>query len=163
MRYRFASLSLILVLCSSTPLLAQAVTGHYITSAATTDTTMLADGSSLVRQQYPMASFTDAGTGLFGNVQNRCSAWSHVPAGATEDTAAPLAGDCFGLDPDGDAYWFWWRADEGGTEACPTLCGSWSVYHGTGKYAGLKGRGTWRMTTPYADGSSRGTFTFRGM
>lgn len=163
MRSRSASLALVLVLGSGSPLLAQEVTGHYITTAAASDTTMLADGSSLVHGQYPQVVFTDSGTGLFGNAQNYCSSWMHRPAGATEDIAGPFAGNCFGLDQDGDVYWLWWRMDAAGTAACQLACGSWGMYYGTGKYEGMTGTGTWNMATQFADGSNRGTFTYKGM
>lgn len=163
MRYRFASLALVLVLFSSTPLLAQEISGHYVTTAAKSDTTTLADGSTLVHGQYPQVIFTNSGMGPFGNAQNYCSSWMHMAAGATEAAGSDFAGNCFGLDGDGDVYWLWWRLDQAGTAACSTMCGSWGVYKGTGKYKAMTGGGTWKMTTQFPDGSNRGTFTYKGM
>ena len=98
------------------------------------------------------------------NAKNECAAWSvSENADAAEAGESTFAGYCFGLDPEGDAYWFWWRLEATGTDQCPALCGSWGVYRGTGKYERIGGGGTWAAVTLFQDGSNRGVFTYKGM
>jgi hypothetical protein len=160
MLYRVA-FAIVLVAFVAAPAVAQDIEGQYITSAGVVDTTQLPDGQLLVSNQYPMFGLSENAEGLFDNVKSQCSSWSLSEA--EMDAPSALAGSCYGLDAEGDVYWFWWRAEEMGTDACPILCGTWSVYRGTGKYEGMGGKGMWRVVTQFQDGSNRGVFTYKGM
>ena len=46
------------------------------------------------------------------------------------------SGTCQMTDADGDVAWSWWQGNNEG--------GTWVSAHGTGKYEGIKGEGTWK-------------------
>ena len=62
------------------------------------------------------------------------------------------AGYCDNFDKSGDAYWNTWKSAPGGGNI-------WSVYHGTGKFAGMSGGGTSKFIANFPD---RYDITFEG-
>ena len=163
MLIRLALSALVLILCSSSALLAQdEIKGQYVTSAATADTMHLPDGRILTAGRYGQFVFTDDPSGIFNTAKGDCSSWQLTDPSMPDDPGT-FAGHCFNLDADGDANWFWWRMEEAGTEDCPLYCGVWGVSEGTGKFEGMTGGGTWKAKTMFPDGSNRGVFTFKRM
>jgi hypothetical protein len=69
------------------------------------------------------------------------------------------SGSCFVEAEDGQGFSYWWQVEKAGTADCPELCGVWSYFGGYGRFAGLEGTGTWKVTASFGQAGSMGTWT----
>ena len=66
------------------------------------------------------------------------------------------SGDCVATDPDGDKVTMGWKCT-----SCPQAGDIWWT-NGTGKYAGIKGKGTFTQTDAGPPGGNSGWSTWKG-
>ena len=137
------------------------VGGRFASHTISQDQTEMPDGSMMVTIHYHQTAFADDQSHPLDNISNDCVGMLQVSG---EGAAMSASGSCFGIDADGDRVASWWRMDEGGTDDCPVMCGSWGFFAGTGKFEGLEGSGTWEQKTTFANsdtGTWRGSYTMR--
>lgn len=79
----------------------------------------------------------DTGSGFLHAAIVKCSFAGQWKA----DTGARNGGDCVAIDRDGDQLTFVWKCTD-----CDAGKGEFQTTDGTGKYAGIKGRGTFVQT-----------------
>jgi hypothetical protein len=153
MQQRRICASLILLLGAPTALVAQqsgTATGRFGTRNISTQTTELPDGRSIDVNHYHQVTFADDPDHPLNNQTADCVGQFLMSA---DGNPVAASGSCYGKDVDGDGASFWWRMDTAGTADCPTLCGSFGYFAGFGKFAGITGTGTWRVTAPFEEGN----------
>lgn len=154
MRSRLA-LPLVILIGAAAPLSAQAGQGTYMTVPVASDTMAMPDGSMQLLGHYEQIVLANTPTHLMNDTKGKCVGLFRVVDGKP----ASASGICFTQAKDGHGYTLWWEMTEGGTTACPDLCGKWGVYGGYGRFAGVSGGGTWKRNGQFVDGSSSGTWT----
>ncbi len=152
MHKRTTCATLLLLLVAPTMLLAQqgmakGQFGSRITASQTTD---LPDGRSIVVNHYYQATFADNARHPLNNLAADCVGQLLM---SQDGNPLSASGFCFGKDTAGDGLSFSWRMEEAGTSACPALCGTFRLVNGFGKFTGVTGNGSWRVTAPFADGN----------
>lgn len=140
-RFLFRTLS-VFVLASPSSLLAQSGTseGHYSSHTVSEDATEMADGSLAVMFRAVQTTFADDADHPLHNQRADCTGVLRIAADGSDTSGS---GACFSADADQDGVSYWWVVEDGGTEACPGLCGSFSYFGGYGKYEGMTGGGSW--------------------
>lgn len=94
----------------------------------------------------------DAGSGFLHSSVTACTFGGELrKEGVTRN-----GGDCVATDPDGDKAAMAWKCT-----VCPAT-GEFQWTGGTGKYAGIKGRGTYVQTNAGPPGSSGGWSAWKG-
>jgi len=123
--------------------------GRYATHNTMAETTELPDGGSVVVGHFKQFTFADDARHPIDNGAQDCTGVTRLDA---DGNTVSASGSCFGTDEDGDRMSWWWRQEETGTTACPNACGVWGFFAGDGKYEGIKGSGTWKVTARFEDG-----------
>lgn len=124
--------------------------GRYATYTVSDRTTELPGGGSVSISHYHQFVFADDPTHPLDDTNADCVG-QFILSG---DEVVSASGVCYGNDAAGSGFSYWWRMDEGGTEECPDLCGSFGYFDGYGKYDGISGKGTWTRTTVTPQGGS---------
>ncbi len=158
MIHRLTLLFTVLLVATAVSVAAQttgSTTGRYVTNTITEDVQGLPDGSSVILSHYHQNAFAEDTSHPIDNTSATCVGLIKLNADGSPKSGN---GSCFSTDADGDGASFWWRQTAGGTASCPDICGEWGYFDGDGKFAGIKGTGTWQRTTLFPDGSS-GTWT----
>ena len=113
------------------------------------------DGSSTLVMHYSSVTLADDPGHPSADMAADCVGTMRMNADGSFGSGE---GACFGKTADGSTQSYWWKVDAAGTAACPDMCGSWGYFNGTGKDAGIQGKGTWKRTTVIGD-QSWGTWT----
>lgn len=137
------------------PVAAQTGQGTYTIVSLGLDTASMAGDTVTLLNHYRMVTLASAPSFPIHNVKNDCVGMLRT----TGNAVASASGSCFAQSIDGAGYTMWWEMSEGGTGACPDICGRWGVYGGYGRFAGISGGGTWKRDGLFADGTSSGTWT----
>lgn len=125
--------------------------GRWASHFTSVDTVELPGGGSVRVAHSKQFSFADDSGHPSHNTASDCVGVARADADGNVTSAS---GSCFGADGEGNGVSWWWRQDESGTEGCPTACGSWGYFDGSGKYKGISGSGTWVVATSFADGNN---------
>lgn len=102
------------------------------------------DGSTIERSASQGHTVADDPNNPLQLVSFDCNGLYITPAGGSAPTWA--SGHCDGVDRDGHAYTLWWRGDANG--------GEWGFIAGTGKFADVKGGGTYTPAAAWPDGKT---------
>lgn len=153
---RTFALTLIACLLPVAAMAQQESSGMYVTIGPDVEITDLGSGRSTQHATYGQFTTTDDEGDLFANQIGECTGTIFFVG---PDTAGAGAGSCFNRDPEGNAYWFWWRMDESGTERCPISCGTFGVISGVGDFEGVTGTGTWETMAQHSAFVSSGRWT----
>ena len=94
----------------------------------------------------------DAGNGFLHSAAAACT----FSGGFKKDAVTHNGGDCVATDPEGDKIAMAWKCT-----TCPTA-GDFQWTGGTGKYAGIKGRGTYTQVDAGPPGGKSGWSTWKG-
>ena len=138
------------------PLAAQAGQGTFTTVTISADDTVLPDSTVQTLQHYRQITLANTPTFPLHNTKGDCVGQFRVAKGA----AVAGSGSCFVQAMDGqNGFTLWWEMTGAATTACPDLCGSWGVFGGYGRFAGLAGGGNWTRNGQFSDGSASGTWT----
>ena len=115
--------------------------GSYAAVPGASDSYKLADGSTV--EGSPSAGFlvTDDASSPLHLVGMSCAGSSVVNSDGNSSSGG---GHCVIVDQAGDVIWAWWRGDQNG--------GTWGFMGGTGKFAGVKGDGTWMNDREFPGG-----------
>ncbi|MEN8143442.1 MAG: hypothetical protein ABFS14_00695 [Gemmatimonadota bacterium] len=150
MRVSFSLLLSALLMGSPTILLAQSgqAEGQYSSHVVSADTAEMADGSMALMFRGVQSTFADNEDHPLDNQRADCVGHLRISADGSDTSGS---GACFSKDADLDGVSYWWVVEEGGTEACPGLCGSFAYYGGYGKYEGMSGDGSWHRTDIIGD------------
>ncbi|MDH3455535.1 MAG: hypothetical protein OER90_01720 [Gemmatimonadota bacterium] len=152
---RSAFPSLMLVVGLAGPLAAQSGTGTFSTIPMASDTIAMPDGAAHIMNHYQQITLANSATYPIHNTKLDCVAMFRIVG----DMPQAGSGSCFGQSLDGHGYTMWWQMTEVATSACPDACGTWGVYGGYGRFAGMTGGGNWKRNGQFMDGSSSGTWT----
>ena len=134
----------------------QESSGMYVSLAPDFETTELEGGRTLQHGPYHQFTTTADESDLFANQLGRCSGTAYYSSSGVPEAGA---GICYNQDPEGNAYWFWWRIEESATEKCPMACGTFGIIDGIGEFAGVSGTGRFEMMAQYPDTSNVGRWT----
>jgi hypothetical protein len=132
--------------------------GRYATFNDDVDEMEMPDGGTMVLMHYRETVFADASDNPLDGLPADCvGQFLSGPDGGMR----AASGTCFGHDGKGNGVSYWFRMDAAGTADCPDMCGSYGYFAGYGKYAGIRGQGTWRRESTTATGghgSWKGTY-----
>lgn len=136
---------------SPSVLFAQSATSRYVVTGINSTVTEMPDGTTVDESTYLQVGMTDAPDfPYYNDIIFECT--GKAVAGA-DGALISSDGMCRGVSSEGDFASFWWRADEAGTDSCPTQCGTWGSVNGTGKYKDKEVSGTWKGVTATPAGS----------
>lgn len=135
---------------------ADAGSGRFANHNMSTQSSDLPGGGRIDVVHYHQVTFADQPGHPLDNTIADCVGLYRF---SKDDAVESASGSCFGRDADGDGTSFWWRLEAQGTADCPTMCGVWGYYAGSGKFDGISGGGTWQQTTVFPDA---GTGTWQG-
>ena len=102
--------------------------------------TELPGGGELQEVDFRQVTFASDGESPLDEILSDCRGVFQMDA-AGQPTHA--SGTCMGSSPEGDLIAWWWQMTEAATEGCSDMCGTFSLFGGHGKYAGMTGEGTW--------------------
>ena len=106
----------------------------------------LADGRTMERHTLKGFSMADDPKSPFAMINQDCAEAVVI----SPDGSVSSGGYCNGVDADGHVYWVSSTGDQKG--------GTWSFTGGTGKFAGIKGGGTFAWSTQWSDGKAVSTW-----
>jgi len=129
--------------------------GNYATMQPALDTMKTADGTMLIGGHYTQVTFANDATSPLNNTKDKCNSLMVV---GKDGKTVSYSGSCFGLDAAGNGESFWWRQTEAASATCPSFCGVWGFFSGSGKFANITGGGTWKAAAAFADGTGMGTW-----
>ncbi len=154
MQSRIAPLVTILAFAAAAPLAAQGGQGTYSTVPTASDTMVMPGNAVHMLFHYQQVTLATAPAFPIHNTKGDCIGMMRI------EGEKPVAGSgsCFAQGTDGHGYSMWWQLTESGTTTCADICGTWGVYGGYGRFAGLSGGGTWKRGALFMDGSSSGTW-----
>ena len=125
------------------------VFGWYVSSGQT----LQVDKDHMVWGGVASGSYrSDAGSGFLHSSAAACTFSGEF----RKDTVTRNGGDCVATDPDGDKVAMTWKCT-----TCPAS-GEFQWTGGTGKYAGIKGRGTFVQADAGPAGGSSGWSSWKG-
>ena len=101
----------------------------------------LPSGQTVVRTDLSGVVLADDTSNPFHLAGQTCEGTTIISA-----KGPSAAGYCNTIDKDGDAWWIWWRGEGKGKG------GVWEFVDGTGKYKGIKGKGTTTTLVRFPDG-----------
>jgi hypothetical protein len=130
--------------------------GHFTNHFEDVTVSEMPDGSGVQLIHYSNISIADDPGHPSANTAGEC-------VGALRMSAAGVvtsgSGSCFVMAADGDGFSYWWEVEQAGTADCPALCGNWGYFGAYGRFEGLEGDGTWKVTAQFGESGSMGTWT----
>jgi len=123
------------------------LTGKSTWSTVSEETMTLADGRTVTRQVLRGTAIADNPDTPLSHASQDCMFTTTTSA---DGESFQSGGSCDGIDADGDVYWAYANADENG--------GKWYYQGGTGKFEGLTGGGTYKLSLRWPDGKVMATW-----
>jgi hypothetical protein len=124
--------------------------GRFGTRNFAAEATELPDGTTIEVGHYYQVTFADDPSHPMDDQTAECVGQFRLSADGNPLSAS---GICYSKDVDGDGISYWWRLEAGGTADCPNICGVFGYLDGFGKFEGITGEGTWRVTAPFEEGN----------
>lgn len=130
--------------------------GHFTNHISNVQVTEMPDGSMVQMMHYSNMSLADDPKHPSFNTANECVGELRINAAGVVSSGA---GSCFAKAVDGHGFSYWWQVEKAGTADCPNLCGTWGYFGGYGRFEGLQGQGSWKVTASFEGTGDIGTWT----
>jgi hypothetical protein len=140
---------LFLALATGSPAQEQSHSGDFAFVTTSSEEMSLNDGTVLTRVVQSGVVIADDSSSPIDRTATTCTGSTVMDASGS---ATVISGHCDGVDGDGDVWTIWYGGNQDG--------GDWGYMGGTGKFDGIKGRGTFSAESQWADG--RGINSWEG-
>ena len=132
---------LFLALATGSPAQERSDSGDFAFVTTSSEEMSLSDGTTLVRVVQSGMVFADDSSSPLDRSATTCSGSMVMDASGA---ATVISGHCDAVDADGDVWTIWYAGNQDG--------GKWGYMGGTGKFATIKGSGTFSAESEWADG-----------